>query len=72
MIFCQGFTLMYDNNTGYGGFMSHIFPLLDDVYGRKAKLTLSIGDDRTPNLFDVDCVTAHSVCSFLDWSKLPS
>ena len=55
---------VYDSNTGYGGVLSKLMPLMDDVYGRKPKLTFGIGENQ-PDLFEFDGILGESICSFL-------
>ena len=65
----QGFVNIYDSNTGFSGILSKLYPIMDDVFGRKSKLSFGIGDE-TPNVFELDNVTENSVCSFLNYKNL--
>ena len=64
----QGFVNVYDSNTGFGGFLPKLFPIMDDAFGKKPKLTLGVGSNE-PNLFELDSVSENSVCSFLNWQN---
>lgn len=65
----RGFVNIYDSNTGFSGILSKLYPIMDDVFGRKSKLSFGIGDD-APNVFELDNVTENSVCSFLNYKNL--
>ena len=57
----------HDSETGYGGVLSALLPLFDDVFGRKSKLSFVLGDE-VPSLFELETITSNSCCSFLKWN----
>lgn len=61
---------VYDASTGYGGLISSLLNLFDDVYGRKAKITFGVCDAEPPSIFELEALTDTSVCSYLKWDDM--
>ena len=55
-------------NCGYSGILAGLFPLLDDAFGRKPRITFGLSSEN-PALFELDSMSDGSICSFIDFKS---